>query len=165
MLDLWIHLHQIYGLRMLQTSQNKVYLTHVLYQWGSSQSSFAYAHLPTHFHLHYAWMPLLITKIIKNEIQENKEPASPCWSPSAMLHGRCLEIFCLLRMAVNSCEVPVYGKKWVTLYFARMSAPTNTEHAESEDWLYCLHSQGSSRPRSSAKMGYIVGIYGQSLTS
>jgi hypothetical protein len=32
--------------------------------------------------------------------------------------------------------VPVNGKKWVTLYFARMSEPANTEHADSEDWLY-----------------------------
>jgi hypothetical protein len=85
-----------------------------------------------HLHLHYAWMPLLITKIIKNESHKNKEAASPCCSPSAMLRGRRLEIFCLLRMAVNSCEVPVNGKKWVTLYFMRMSEPANTEHADSE---------------------------------
>jgi hypothetical protein len=64
-------------------------------------------------------MPLLITKIIKNESRENKEAA--CWSPSATLHGSHLKIFCLLHMAVNSREVPANGKKWVTLYFARMS--------------------------------------------
>jgi hypothetical protein len=86
-----------------------------------------------HLHLHYAWMPLLITKIIKNESCENKEAASPCWSPSATLRCRRLEIVCLLRMAVNSREVPGNGKKWVTLYFTRMSEPTNTEHADSED--------------------------------
>jgi hypothetical protein len=73
-------------------------------------------------------MPLLITKIIKNESRESKEAASPCWSPSAMLHGRRLKLFRLLRMAVNSRKVPVNGKKWVTLYFARMSA-----HADSKD--------------------------------
>jgi hypothetical protein len=56
-------------------------------------------------------MPLLSTKIIKNESRENKEAASPCWSPSATLRGRRLEIFCLLRMAVNSREVHVNGKK------------------------------------------------------
>jgi hypothetical protein len=64
-----------------------------------------------HLHLHYAWMPLLITKIIKNESRENKEAASPCWSLSATLRGRRLEIFCLLLMVVNSREVPVNGKK------------------------------------------------------
>jgi hypothetical protein len=37
------------------------------------------------------------------------------------------------RMAVNGRELPVNGKKWVTLYFARISAPANTEHADSED--------------------------------
>ena len=89
-----------------------------------------------HLHLHYAWMPLLITKIIKNESRENKEAASPCWSPSSTLHSRRLKIVCLLRMAVNSREVPVNGKKWVTLYFARMSEPANTAHADSKDWLY-----------------------------
>jgi hypothetical protein len=36
-------------------------------------------------------------------------------------------------MAVNTREVPVNGKKWVTLYFAWMS-----EHADSEEWLYYL---------------------------
>jgi hypothetical protein len=61
-------------------------------------------------------MPLLITKIIKNESRENKEAA--CWSPSAMLRGSRLEIFCLLLIAVNIREVPVDGKRWVTLYFA-----------------------------------------------
>jgi hypothetical protein len=35
-----------------------------------------------------------------------------------MLRGRRLKIFCLLRMAVKSREMPVNGKKWVTLYFA-----------------------------------------------
>jgi hypothetical protein len=39
----------------------------------------------------------------------------------------------MLRMAVKSREVPVNGKEWVTLYFARMSAPANTEHADSVD--------------------------------
>jgi hypothetical protein len=34
--------------------------------------------------------------------------------------------------------VPGNGKKWVTLYFTRMSEPTNTEHADSEDWLCIL---------------------------
>jgi hypothetical protein len=48
-----------------------------------------------------------------------------------MLRGRHLKIFCLLRMAVN--KVPVNGKKWVTLYFARMSAPANMEHMDSKD--------------------------------
>jgi hypothetical protein len=78
-------------------------------------------------------MPLLITKIIKNESRENKEAASPCWSPSVTLRGRRLVIFGLLRMAVNSCEVPVNVKNWVTLYFARMSEPANTKRADSED--------------------------------
>ena len=64
-----------------------------------------------HLHFHYAWMPILITKIIKNESHENKEAASPCWNPSAMLRGRRLEILCLLRVAMNSREVPVNGKK------------------------------------------------------
>jgi hypothetical protein len=77
-------------------------------------------------------MPLLITKNIKTS-RENKEAACPCSSPSVTLCGRRLKIFCLLRVAVNSCEVPVNGKKWVTLYFVRMSEPTNTEHADSED--------------------------------
>ena len=86
-----------------------------------------------YLHLHYAWMPLLITKIIKNESCENKEAAFPCWSPSATLCGRRLEIFRLLCMVVNSRELPVNGKKWVTLYFVRMSEPANTEHANSED--------------------------------
>jgi hypothetical protein len=63
-------------------------------------------------------MPILVTKIIKNESREKKEAAPPCWSPSATLRGRRLEIFCLLLMAVNTREVPVNGKKWVTLYFA-----------------------------------------------
>jgi hypothetical protein len=58
-------------------------------------------------------MPFLTTEIINNESRENKEAASPCWSPSATLRGRRLEIFCLL--------LPVKGQKWVTLYFARMS--------------------------------------------
>jgi hypothetical protein len=71
-------------------------------------------------------MPLLITKIIKNESRKNKEAASPCWSPSATLRGRRLEIFCLLHMAVNSREVPMNGKRWVTFYSARMSKPANT---------------------------------------
>jgi hypothetical protein len=71
-------------------------------------------------------MPLLITEIIKNESHENKEAVSPCWSPSAMLRSRRLEMFCLLRMAMN-------GKTGVTLYFARMSEPANMEHADSED--------------------------------
>jgi hypothetical protein len=81
-------------------------------------------------------MPLLITKTIKNGSRENKEAACPCWSPSATLHGRRLKIFCLLLMAVNSRKVAVNGKKWVTLYFARMSEPANMEHADSEDCLY-----------------------------
>jgi hypothetical protein len=50
-----------------------------------------------------------------------------------MLRGRRLEIFCLLRRAVNSREVSVNGKKWVTLYFAQMSEPANMEHAAIED--------------------------------
>jgi hypothetical protein len=79
------------------------------------------------FHLHYTWTPLLTTKIIfKNESRENKEAACPYWSPSGMLHGRRHKIFCLLRMAVS-------GRKWVTLYFARMSEPANMEHVDSED--------------------------------
>jgi hypothetical protein len=85
------------------------------------------------FHLHYAFMPLLITKPIKNESHENKEAACPCSSPSATLCGNRLEIFCLLRVAVNSREVPVNGKNWITLYFVRMSEPANTEHADSEN--------------------------------
>jgi hypothetical protein len=56
-----------------------------------------------------------------NQKPQNKEAASPCWSPTVTLRGRRLEIFCLLLMAMNSREVPVNGKKWVTLYFARMS--------------------------------------------
>jgi hypothetical protein len=78
-------------------------------------------------------MPLLITKIIKNESREKKEAAFPCWSPSATLRGRRLEIFRLLRMAVNSHEVTVNGKKWVKLYLARMGETVNTDHADSED--------------------------------
>jgi hypothetical protein len=80
-----------------------------------------------HLHLHYACMPLLNTKII-NESHENKEAASPCWSPSVTLCGRRLEIFRLLRVAMTSREVPMNGKKWVTLYFVRKS--------ELADWLY-----------------------------
>jgi hypothetical protein len=39
-------------------------------------------------------MPLLITKIIKkNESRKNKKVASACWSPSATLHGKHIEIF------------------------------------------------------------------------
>jgi hypothetical protein len=49
--------------------------------------------------------------IINYESRENKEAASPCWSPSATLHFRRLKHFGLLRMAVNSHEVPVNGKK------------------------------------------------------
>ena len=41
-----------------------------------------------HLHFHYARMPILITKIIKNESCKNKEAASPCWSRSATLRGR-----------------------------------------------------------------------------
>jgi hypothetical protein len=83
-------------------------------------------------------MPLLIIKIIRNESRENKEAASPCWSQSVTLRGRSLKIVCLLHMAVNSREVPVNGKTWVTLYFEQMSEPTNTEHTDSEDCLYIL---------------------------
>ena len=89
-----------------------------------------------HLHSHYAWMALLITKIIKNESRENKEATSPCWSPSATLRGRRLKIFCLLLMAVNSRKVAVNGKKWVTLYFARISEPANMEDTDSEDCPY-----------------------------
>jgi hypothetical protein len=113
-----------------------------------------------HLHLHYAWMPISITKIIINESRENKEAASPCWSPSAILRDRRLEIFCLLLMAVNSCEVPVNGKKWDTLYFVRMSEPPNTEHADSEDCLYLdKHSMCScleSNPNSPVIQPYLV---------
>jgi hypothetical protein len=85
------------------------------------------------FHLHCAWMPLLITKIIKHESHKNKEAAFPCWSTSATLRGRPVEIVCPPRMAVNSREVTVNGKKWITLYFARMSEPANMEHTDSEN--------------------------------
>jgi hypothetical protein len=78
-------------------------------------------------------MPLLITKIIKNESRENKEAASPCWSPTVTLRGRRVEIFCLLLTAANSYEVPMNGKKCVTLYFTRMCEPANMKHADSED--------------------------------
>jgi hypothetical protein len=55
------------------------------------------------------------------------------------------QTFCLLRMAVNSREVPVNGKKWVTLYFARMSEPVNTRIARIDcisvllSFLHLLH--------------------------
>jgi hypothetical protein len=61
-------------------------------------------------------MPLLITRII-NESRENKEAASPCWSPSETLRGRRLGSFCLLLMAVKNRKVPVNGKKMGYILF------------------------------------------------
>ena len=78
-----------------------------------------------HSHLHYVWMPLLITKI-KNQSRENKEAASPCWRPSATLRSRRPEIFCLLRMAVNSRKVPANGKKMGYTLFCANERTRNT---------------------------------------
>jgi hypothetical protein len=36
-------------------------------------------------------------------------------------------------MAMNGRKVPMNGKKWVTLYFVRMSELLNMGHVDSED--------------------------------
>jgi hypothetical protein len=59
----------------------------------------------------------------KNESRENKEAASPCWSPSATLRRTRLEIFRLPRMAVDSREVPVVAKNGLKLISPALPHP------------------------------------------